>query len=102
MTYTLAHGSLTFGQSEYMSVHTHTPQTETRQLRPCVCPHACKCVARTAAEESSGKGRGVWAGRAGPFPQTLPGYLPCVRQCSGLNEVLVTNSQEGRGAQGSP
>lgn len=100
--YTLAHRSLTFGQGVHVCAHTHTPQTETRQLRLCVCTHACKCVARTAAEESSGKGRGVWAGRVGPLPQTLPGYLPCVRQCSGLNEALVTNSQEERGAQGSP
>ena len=38
--------------------------------------HARKCMARTAAEESSGKGRGVWA--ACPDPAWVPATCQAV------------------------
>ena len=89
-----------FGQSEYMSVHAHTPQGERRQLRLCVC--VCVCARASVWQGQQLKRVQEKEEECGLPAQILPGYLPCVRQCSGLKEALVTNSQEGRGAQGSP
>ena len=83
MTYTLAHGSLTFGQSEYMSVHTHTPQTETRQLRPCVCARARASVWQgqqltrvQEKEEECG------------LEELVPSHRPCLGTCRVSGSVL--------------